>query len=87
MLKAVAQRVVERQPGVREAGSTMVRLEAEDMMDDGSRIKLSVTVDSEQGTAHFDFAGTGPEVGTCLVTACRTYHSTYLCESGPLRAE
>lgn len=30
-------------------------LEAEDFMDDGSSIKLQVTIDSNQGSATFDF--------------------------------
>lgn len=39
-----------------------VVLSAEDFMDDGSRICLKLTIDGEKGEAHFDFAGTGPEV-------------------------
>jgi 5-oxoprolinase (ATP-hydrolysing) len=37
-------------------------LSAIDYMDDGSPIKLKVTIDSEKGEAVFDFDGTGPEV-------------------------
>ncbi|CAF9914941.1 MAG: hypothetical protein GOMPHAMPRED_008335 [Gomphillus americanus] len=37
-------------------------LSAEDYMDDGSPIKLKITIDAEKGEAIFDFAGTGPEV-------------------------
>lgn len=37
-------------------------LSAVDFMDDGSPIKLKVTIDPEQGEAVFDFEGTGPEV-------------------------
>lgn len=37
-------------------------LEAIDYMDDGSPIKLKITVNGEDGTADFDFTGTGPEV-------------------------
>ncbi|KAJ4172865.1 hypothetical protein NW754_003069 [Fusarium falciforme] len=36
-------------------------LEALDFMDDGTPIKLKITID-EEGSAVFDFAGTGPEV-------------------------
>lgn len=36
-------------------------LEALDFMDDGTPIKLTITID-EDGSAVFDFAGTGPEV-------------------------
>ena len=35
---------------------------AEDFMDDGSVISLKVSIDCDQGTAIFDFSGTGPEV-------------------------
>ena len=37
-------------------------VEAEDSMDDGSPIRLAVTIDTKQRSAHFDFTGTGPEV-------------------------
>ncbi len=37
-------------------------VEAEDFMDDGTPIHLAVTVDRAQGSAVFDFAGTGPEL-------------------------
>lgn len=37
-------------------------LSAVDYMDDGSPIKLKVTIDAEKGEAVFDFDGTGPEV-------------------------
>ena len=47
-------------------------LSAVDYMDDGSPIKLKITINAEKGEAVFDFDGTGPEVyGTpsnhCLV--------------------
>ena len=39
---------------------------AEDYMDDGSTIKLSLTIDREKGSALFDFTGTDPELhGNC----------------------
>ncbi len=31
-------------------------------MDDGSPIKLKITINGKDGTADFDFTGTGPEV-------------------------
>ncbi|KAK8095792.1 hydantoinase B/oxoprolinase [Apiospora kogelbergensis] len=37
-------------------------LSAEDFMDDGSPIRLRVTIDPDKGEAIFDFEGTGPEV-------------------------
>lgn len=47
-----------RQQGLPEVGIVV----AEDQMDDGSPIRLSVTIDQRDGTAVFDFTGTGPEV-------------------------
>ncbi|KAL6044826.1 OPLA oxoprolinase [Balamuthia mandrillaris] len=35
---------------------------AEDCMDDGTPIKLSITIDRNEGSACFDFTGTGPEL-------------------------
>ena len=43
-----------------ETGSTV--LQAEDYMDDGTVIKLNVTIDPNEGSAIFDFTGTGPQV-------------------------
>ncbi|KAK0720641.1 5-oxoprolinase [Lasiosphaeris hirsuta] len=37
-------------------------LSAVDYMDDGSPIRLKITIDGEKGEAIFDFEGTGPEV-------------------------
>ncbi|GAB1313847.1 hypothetical protein MFIFM68171_04057 [Madurella fahalii] len=37
-------------------------LSAEDFMDDGSPIRLKITINPNKGEAVFDFAGTGPEV-------------------------
>lgn len=31
-------------------------------MDDGSTVRLAVTIDREQGCARFDFSGTDPEM-------------------------
>lgn len=48
--------------GLPEVGT----VRAQDMMDDGSPICLAVTIDSRDGSAVFDFEGTGPEVyGNC----------------------
>lgn len=35
---------------------------AEDFLDDGTPIRLAVTVDRTAGSAVFDFTGTGPEI-------------------------
>lgn len=37
------------------AGKSGQRLEAEDFMDDGTNIRLSVVIDPSQGSATFDF--------------------------------
>ncbi|KAM3577612.1 hypothetical protein VYU27_000488 [Nannochloropsis oceanica] len=37
-------------------------VKAEDFMDDGTPICLAITIDRTQGSAVFDFAGTGPEL-------------------------
>ncbi|KAF5842895.1 Hydantoinase B/oxoprolinase-domain-containing protein [Dunaliella salina] len=44
--------------GLPEVGTVV----AVDVMDDGSPIRLAVTIDRRGGTALFDFEGTGPEV-------------------------
>lgn len=53
MLKKVGRKVLEK------TGKS--QLSGEDFMDDGTVIKLTVDIDSEEGTAIFDFTGTGPE--------------------------
>ncbi|CAB3406225.1 unnamed protein product [Caenorhabditis bovis] len=53
MLKKVGKRVQ------MEKGSS--RLEASDFMDDGTEIHLTIDIDIEQGSAIFDFTGTGVE--------------------------
>ena len=47
-----------------ETGTTV--LESEDHMDDGTPIKLSVNIDVNDGSAIFDFTGTGPEVSDTI---------------------
>ncbi|KAJ3341068.1 hypothetical protein HDU93_005700 [Gonapodya sp. JEL0774] len=55
-------------------------LEAEDYMDDGSPIKLTVTIDPESRSATFDFTGTGPEVyGNMNAPRAITYSATLYC--------
>jgi len=47
---------------------------AEDFMDDGTPIKVSITIDPETGSAVFDFEGTGPQVvGNCNAPPAVTY--------------
>jgi 5-oxoprolinase (ATP-hydrolysing) len=42
--------------------STTVQLHAIDYMDDGTPIELTITIDGVEGSAVFDFEGTGPEM-------------------------
>eukprot|EP00744_Colponema_vietnamica_P010995 GILI01015486.1.p1 GENE.GILI01015486.1~~GILI01015486.1.p1 ORF type:complete len:708 (+),score=178.78 GILI01015486.1:57-2180(+) len=44
--------------GLPEVGT----VNAVDLMDDGTQIRLALTIDRTQGTCHFDFSGTFPEV-------------------------
>ena len=55
-------------------------LSAVDYMDDGSPIKLRVTIDAEKGEAVFDFTGTGPEVyGNINAPEAVTYSAIIYC--------
>ncbi|KAL1311549.1 hypothetical protein AAFC00_001669 [Neodothiora populina] len=55
-------------------------LSAIDFMDDGSPIKLKVSIDSEKGEAVFDFTGTGPEVyGNINAPEAVTYSAIIYC--------
>lgn len=55
-------------------------LSAEEFMDDGSPIRLKVTIDPEKGEADFDFTGTGPEVyGNINAPEAVTYSAIIYC--------
>ncbi|KAI0601260.1 5-oxoprolinase [Biscogniauxia sp. FL1348] len=55
-------------------------LSAVDYMDDGTPIKLRVTIDPEKGEAVFDFTGTGPEVyGNINAPEAITYSAVIYC--------
>jgi len=57
-----------------------VTLEAEDAMDDGTRICLKVSVDGSNGSALFDFTGTGPQVfGNLNAPKAVTYSAIIYC--------
>ena len=52
----------------------------EDLMDDGSTIRLALTIDREQGRAHFDFDGTDAEMfGNCNAPRSITYSAIIYC--------
>ena len=55
-------------------------LSAEEFMDDGSPIRLKVSIDPEKGEAVFDFSGTGPEVyGNINAPEAVTYSAIIYC--------
>lgn len=55
-------------------------LSAEEFMDDGSPIRLKVTIDPDRGEAVFDFTGTGPEVyGNINAPEAVTYSAIIYC--------
>ncbi|WRT69927.1 uncharacterized protein IL334_006918 [Kwoniella shivajii] len=55
-------------------------LKASDYMDDGTEIKLEVRIDREEGTAVFDWNGTGPQVlGNCNMPVALTYAAIIYC--------
>lgn len=60
MLREMADLAVKRSTSVKEGD--LVVVEAEDYMDDGSAIRLKLTINVKEGSAHFDFEGTSPEV-------------------------
>nr|ATG71135.1 oxoprolinase 1 [Juniperus procera] len=60
MLKSVAARAA-KQSHLKKKGS-LITLEAEDYMDDGSLLHLKLTIDENKGEAYFDFEGTSTEV-------------------------
>lgn len=37
-------------------------LSAVEFMDDGSPVRVTIDIDKDEGTAYFDFTGTGPQV-------------------------
>ncbi|KAH8666815.1 5-oxoprolinase [Xylariales sp. PMI_506] len=53
-------------------------LTAVDYMDDGSPIALSISIDGENGSAVFDFTGTGLEAFNCLNAPIAITHSAIL---------
>ncbi|KAJ3051785.1 hypothetical protein HK097_007188, partial [Rhizophlyctis rosea] len=62
------------------AGRLGRRLEAVDYMDDGTPIKLRVDIDANDGSAVFDFEGTGPEVyGNINAPKSVTYSAIIYC--------
>lgn len=56
------------------------KLHAIDHLDDGTPIELLITIDSETGSAIFDFEGTGPEIyGNLNAPISVTYSAIIYC--------
>ena len=63
-------------------------LHAEDCMDDGTAIVLSATIDAENGTAIFDFTGTGAEVfGNTNAPTAITHSAIIYCLRSLVRSD
>ncbi|XP_072524072.1 5-oxoprolinase [Salminus brasiliensis] len=57
-----------------------LEVEAEDQMDDGTPIRLKVQINEEEGSAVFDFSGTGTEVwGNCNAPRAITFSALIYC--------
>ncbi|XP_031440117.1 5-oxoprolinase [Clupea harengus] len=73
MLKEFARRRQQQQTGSLE-------VESEDFMDDGTPIRLRVKINEQEGSAVFDFTGTGPEVwGNCNAPRAITLSALIYC--------
>ena len=59
MLKEMVRR--HKADGLHAEGNKIV-VQADDFMDDGSQLKLKMTIDGDEGLAWFDFTGTDPEM-------------------------
>ncbi|CAH0550452.1 unnamed protein product [Brassicogethes aeneus] len=72
MLRQVAKDALKR------TGKTV--LQAEDFLDDGSPIRLKVTLNEKEGSAFCDFTGSGPEVwGNCNAPKAITLSALIYC--------
>ncbi|XP_066572206.1 5-oxoprolinase isoform X3 [Amia ocellicauda] len=72
MLKEFARR--------RRQQTGYLQVQAEDHMDDGTPIRLCVQIDEQEGSAVFDFGGTGPEVwGNCNAPRAITLSALIYC--------
>lgn len=64
----------------RREQSGALDVEAEDQMDDGTPIKLRVQINEQEGSAVFDFSGSGPEVwGNCNAPRAITLSALIYC--------
>ena len=53
---------VYREFSLKEGMQEVDTVSAEDFLDDGTPIRLAVTIDRKHGSAVFDFEGTGPQI-------------------------
>ena len=63
---------------VREGVAEVDTVKANDFLDDGSEIVLLLTIDHREGSAIFDFSGTGPEIWGNLNAPRAVTHSAIL---------
>ncbi|GAA6088034.1 5-oxoprolinase [Tachysurus ichikawai] len=64
----------------RHEQSGSLDVEAEDQMDDGTPIRLRVQINEQEGSAVFDFSGSGPEVwGNCNAPRAITLSALIYC--------
>lgn len=69
-----------RELSLKQGLDSVATIHTEDLMDDGSTIRLALTIDREQGKAKFDFTGTDPEMfGNCNAPRSITYSAIIYC--------
>ena len=69
-----------RELSLKQGLDPIATIHTEDLMDDGSTIRLDLTIDRDRGTAKFDFAGTDPEMfGNCNAPRSITFSAIIYC--------
>lgn len=75
-----AVRQMLRELSLKNKMEPVATIETEDVMDDGSTIRLALTIDREKGSAKFDFSGTDPEMyGNCNAPRSITFSAIIYC--------
>jgi 5-oxoprolinase (ATP-hydrolysing) len=78
-VRLMLKEMVRKSPQHMVQGSKLV-VSAVDYMDDGSTLKLKLTIDGEEGLAEFDFTGTDPEMyGNSNAPRAITYSAIIYC--------
>ena len=76
-MRHMLKEMVKRRP---ESKDGKLAVSAIDFMDDGSQLKLTMTVDGGSGEAVFDFTGTDPEMyGNSNAPRAITYSAIIYC--------